>query len=491
VKKYRIPLWLPAALTLLATVGVRYENYRIQERTIIADLATRKGYDAQLIADFLAARIANATHSQEEQRSVLNSAIDERHRSTLIVVQAEYPNLDEPMQLADNASNLKPGLFDGIPDRVEQIIGEYEDKFGGVPKSGIEFDAKGSRYLIHEKTFSLTTPKGQAGAGIIVPAEVILVTNLSAATEETREVALYWGATLAIVVLLGVGFVILVNVSPLNTITKQLRRVDPIVLGWWVPRPIANLANQINADRAALIESNNAERIAKEMAEGYARQIEENQRIWRHDLLSNIKGVYDMFELLNIIGFTVEDDDHRKTYEMARSAAESAYTLVKETRQLGDLEATIKLTPLNVSDIFDTLSAKYSQNNVILNYPKSDIIVLADTNQFTNRALVNLINNAIRYSNPPNERVEVSAVEKGDSVHFLIKDNGLGISPEGIEKIMGGMGEGVRLNPEIPGSGLGLYSVRRILQAHGGALTVKSKMGEGSIFIATVKKYDK
>jgi signal transduction histidine kinase len=172
---------------------------------------------------------------------------------------------------------------------------------------------------------------------------------------------------------------------------------------------------------------------------------------------------------------------------MAKNAAESAYKLVKETRQLGDLQSTIQLERINVSAIFDALASKYSQNNVILNSPGNDTIVLIDDNQFTNRALANLINNAIRYSNPPHERVEVSAVEKDGKVHFLIKDNGVGISPEGIEKIMSGMGEGVRLNPDIPGSGLGLYSVRRILQAHDGALTVKSKLGEGSIFIATVK----
>ena len=226
---------------------------------------------------------------------------------------------------------------------------------------------------------------------------------------------------------------------------------------------------------------------SRQSAEKYAKQIEDNQRIWRHDLLSNIKGVYDMFDLLDIIGFKVTDPEYAPTYEMARNAAASCYKLIEVTRKLTELEKDINLKPTKVTDVIDTLRGQYSQNNVIFNHVEADETVMIDESQFTLRAMTNLINNAIRYSDPPNERVEVTYRSKDGNGYFMVRDNGMGISPEGIEKITGGMGEGVRLNPEIPGSGLGLYSVRRILEAHGGNLSIKSKVGEGSIFIAMVK----
>jgi signal transduction histidine kinase len=227
---------------------------------------------------------------------------------------------------------------------------------------------------------------------------------------------------------------------------------------------------------------------ARRAAEHYAKQIEENQRIWRHDLLSTAKGVYDMFELLDIMGFEIKEEGFADTYAMARKASESCYNLIKETRKLGVAEDELKIRPYSVKEIFSDTVPNYTQYNVIINFPAADDFVLIDRAEFVNRALYNLINNAIRYSNPPNERVELFYKVKGDRGYFVIKDNGIGISPDGIEKVLNGMGEGVRLNPEIPGTGLGLYSVRRILAAHGGELTARSKVGEGSVFIASVPR---
>jgi signal transduction histidine kinase len=227
---------------------------------------------------------------------------------------------------------------------------------------------------------------------------------------------------------------------------------------------------------------------AKNEAEHYSKQIEENQRIWRHDLLSTAKGVYDMFELLEIMGFEVTEEGFSNTYAMARRAAESCYNLIKETRKLGSVEGDIKLSPYSVKKLFDDLVPKYTQYNVIMNAPIEDDTIMIDRAEFVDRALCNLINNAIRYSNPPNERVELTYRTKGDLCYFLVKDNGVGMTPEGVEKVMNGMGEGIRLNPQIQGTGLGLYSARRIVAAHGGEITVRSKLGEGSIFIVSIPR---
>jgi K+-sensing histidine kinase KdpD len=227
---------------------------------------------------------------------------------------------------------------------------------------------------------------------------------------------------------------------------------------------------------------------ARQEAERYAKQIEENQRIWRHDLLSTAKGVFDMFELLDIMGFRVEEEGYADTYAMARKASEACYNLIKETRKLGAADKELNIQPYSVREVFVGLAPSYTQYNVIINSPDTDDRVLIDPSEFVGRALSNLVNNAIRYSSPPNERVEVSYRAKDGLGHFLVKDNGMGISPEGVEKVLSGMGEGVRLNPDIPGTGLGLYSVRRILEAHGGKLSVRSKLGEGSVFIASVPR---
>ena len=99
--------------------------------------------------------------------------------------------------------------------------------------------------------------------------------------------------------------------------------------------------------------------------------------------------------------------------------------------------------------------------------------------------LTNLVGNAIKYSGrKTGSAVRVYAEEKGKRIRITIQDNGIGI-PEGeqgrlFEKFVRGS-NAKRMVPE--GTGLGLYIVRRIIEAHyGGAYGMTSKEGKGSVF---------
>jgi signal transduction histidine kinase len=478
--QYRTPLYFPIALLAVLFTAMTFDTYFRLTASQRANTASQIPTRARLLQRAFTPGVPADLQKWEDKQSAIADIIARINVNTRVEIYSI--STGDLVPITNNASeDVKRRVPDAIIAESIQRLNATDPNAEHTFPDGLTFVSNDVHYHATLKTFALVTGEARPN-GIAV-----LVTNLDTANATATDVFIHAKIRMAVVILICVIFTTTINVVPAIRLTNQIKSGQKIHIPWWAPIQFETLAAQLRTDRETNASSQTLLIDARDKSDRYAAQIEENQKIWRHDLLSNIKGVYDMFELLDIIGFTVDDDDHRKTYDMARNAAESAYTLVKETRQLGDLEGSLQLTPLNVSEIFDALSTKYSQNNVILNYPKGDIIVLIDTNQFTNRALVNLINNAIRYSNPPNERVEISAVQKDGKVHFLVKDNGLGISPEGIEKIMSGMGEGVRLNPEIPGSGLGLYSVRRILQAHDGALTVKSKLGEGSIFIATVK----
>jgi len=99
-------------------------------------------------------------------------------------------------------------------------------------------------------------------------------------------------------------------------------------------------------------------------------------------------------------------------------------------------------------------------------------------------AAVNYVTNAIKYT-PANGRIVVRVVNRPDVVRIEVQDNGVGISPGDQARLFQ---EFVRVNkhrPEVaqvPGSGLGLFIVRRIAEAHGGRVEVISREGEGSTF---------
>jgi PAS domain S-box-containing protein len=94
----------------------------------------------------------------------------------------------------------------------------------------------------------------------------------------------------------------------------------------------------------------------------------------------------------------------------------------------------------------------------------------------------NLIGNAIKYQNPGIPQVHVSVTrDSAARWNFAIKDNGLGIDPQFFERIFG-MFQRLHKRDEFSGTGIGLAICKKIVERHGGDLTVKSAVGQGSTF---------
>jgi signal transduction histidine kinase len=75
----------------------------------------------------------------------------------------------------------------------------------------------------------------------------------------------------------------------------------------------------------------------------------------------------------------------------------------------------------------------------------------------------------------------VTAGREGDEARIVVQDQGIGIAPEQLDRIFG------RFERAVPsrnygGMGLGLYIARRIVDAHGGRISVQSTPGEGATF---------
>ncbi len=95
--------------------------------------------------------------------------------------------------------------------------------------------------------------------------------------------------------------------------------------------------------------------------------------------------------------------------------------------------------------------------------------------------LMNLIENAVKYSDPGTP-ITLGVERQGDRVVFSVADQGIGIPPEHIDRIFERFyrveGEGCR----DAGTGLGLAICERIVEAHGGRMWVESTPGAGSCF---------
>jgi light-regulated signal transduction histidine kinase (bacteriophytochrome) len=107
--------------------------------------------------------------------------------------------------------------------------------------------------------------------------------------------------------------------------------------------------------------------------------------------------------------------------------------------------------------------------------------VLADEMQLI-QLFQNLVGNAIKYQSPGVPRVHISAARNGARKWiFSVQDNGLGIDSQYFEKIFG-VFQRLHKREEFAGTGIGLAICKKIVERHGGSISVESQPGQGSTF---------
>jgi light-regulated signal transduction histidine kinase (bacteriophytochrome) len=113
--------------------------------------------------------------------------------------------------------------------------------------------------------------------------------------------------------------------------------------------------------------------------------------------------------------------------------------------------------------------------------------VMADEGQLV-QLFQNLVGNAIKYQNPGVPRIHVSSNKSDDAKWmFSVKDNGLGIEPQYFGKIFG-MFQRLHRREEFEGTGIGLAICKKIVERHGGNISVESQPGQGSTFRFALKE---
>ena len=96
-------------------------------------------------------------------------------------------------------------------------------------------------------------------------------------------------------------------------------------------------------------------------------------------------------------------------------------------------------------------------------------------------AFTNILNNAVKYSRIGGE-VEITTAENNGSVIVTVTDNGVGIAKEDLPHIFDDFYSGKSRPEGERSSGVGLAITKRIIEAHDGEVSIKSKLGEGSAF---------
>lgn len=229
------------------------------------------------------------------------------------------------------------------------------------------------------------------------------------------------------------------------------------------------------------------------------------QAAYRREFLGNVSHELKT-PIFNIQGYVltlldggINDPSINKEYLIrTEKSINRMITVVEDLETISQLESatlnldfsTFDIVSLS-REIIEFMEIKAKKKKVSIEFDKNynkPIMVKADMKRIR-QVLINLFDNAIKYSNKADSFTQISFIDMDENVLIEVNDNGLGIDQENIPRIFERFFRTDKgRSREQGGSGLGLAIVKHIMEAHQQTINVRSTLGVGTTFGFTLKK---
>jgi two-component system phosphate regulon sensor histidine kinase PhoR len=188
-----------------------------------------------------------------------------------------------------------------------------------------------------------------------------------------------------------------------------------------------------------------------------------------------------------------DTDTRQDFYKIIDSECDRLTRLISDLLNVSRIEAGRALDlnpqPLEVPELVEKVAMvqrSYTEKHTIVTDVQSDFPTIVADHDKTEQILINLTNNAIKYS-PRGGTITISAHYDDDWATMAVSDQGMGIPKEHLGKVFDRFHRvDNRDTREVGGTGIGLYLVKHLVEAHGGKIWVESEVGVGSSFIFTM-----
>lgn len=204
--------------------------------------------------------------------------------------------------------------------------------------------------------------------------------------------------------------------------------------------------------------------------------------------------------LNSIIGFTgiilqgmsgEINDEQRKQLTMVKNSANHLLALINDVIDVSKIEAgkveiCIEEFDLSVlaQEIKDSFAVMAEEKGLELSLEAPSILLIEGDERRTKQVLVNFLSNAIKFTN--RGEIEIKIVKKDEAVEMSVRDTGIGIRKEDMDKLFKAFSQIHTPGRTKEGTGLGLYLSKKIAILLGGDITAESEFGKGSVFTFTL-----
>ncbi|MDR2651106.1 MAG: HAMP domain-containing histidine kinase [Prevotellaceae bacterium] len=209
-----------------------------------------------------------------------------------------------------------------------------------------------------------------------------------------------------------------------------------------------------------------------------------------HELKTPIATIILASEMLKDENVPIEKKNVGGLSKMIRDEAQRLSSLVEKVLRMAAVERgniNMKHKDVNINNIITKVVDSYmlqlnaKKGKIMTQYDAKDTIVVGDE-MHLQQIISNLIDNALKYSKK-NPIISVNTENKNGGIIIAVTDNGIGIEKEYHKHIFEQFYRVPTGNIHtVKGSGLGLNYVKKIVEMHGGKISVESEKGKGSTF---------
>ena len=209
-----------------------------------------------------------------------------------------------------------------------------------------------------------------------------------------------------------------------------------------------------------------------------------------HDLRTPLVSITGALSSLEEAGPALDEDVKHSLLQTALEEAERLNRLVGNLLDITRLEAGAMQLHREACDVQELIGSALEQVGTPIKHRQVNVempgglpLVNLDFVLFS-RVLVNIIDNAIKYS-PADESIDIHVQVRDQNLEISVSDRGEGIPPEDLERIFDKFYR-VQRPDNVSGTGLGLSICKGIIEAHGGHIRVVNRQGGGASFIVSV-----